>query len=193
VGPDPGQRALDACAAPGGKLTHLLETFPDLGVQALEVDPSRGRLISENLERLHLSAEVSITDAADLERWWDGRPFDLVVLDAPCTATGVVRRHPDIKVLRRSSDADRLAGVQAKLLERLWATVGAGGRLIYVTCSILAAENQDQIAAFLERTPDARADRVELPVGQPLQPGWQILPSRDGGDGFYYAVVRRVG
>lgn len=193
VAPAPAGRVLDACAAPGGKLTHLLEAFPGLEVRAVEADPQRAGRIAGNLERLHLEAEVTVADAAEPDRWWDGRPFDLVVLDAPCSATGVIRRHPDIKVLRRSSDTGRMAATQARLLDRLWPTVKPGGRLVYVTCSVLARENQDQADHFLRRTPDALEDRIRLPVGLALHRGWQILPDKEGGDGFYYAVFRRRG
>jgi len=191
VQPDPGLRALDACAAPGGKLTHLLETFPALTVQAVEADPGRAVRIDENLRRLGLEAEVIVADAAEPEQWWDGRPFDLVVLDAPCSGTGVIRRHPDIKVLRRPSDPGDLAAVQARLLDGLWQIVAPHGRLVYVTCSILAPENQDMVEAFLRRTPDASEVPVDLPVGRALRHGWQILPGEGEGDGFYYAVLRR--
>lgn len=190
---DPGERALDACAAPGGKLTHLLERFPGMRVQAVEADPGRAGRIRENLERLGLEAEVTVADASRVEQWWNGLPFDLVLLDAPCSATGVVRRHPDIKVLRRASDPGQMAELQARLLEQLFETVKPGGRLVYVTCSILAEENQDQIEAFLRRTPGARGEPVQLPVGESTGTGWQVLPGDGEGDGFYYAVIRRGG
>ncbi|MDZ7842066.1 MAG: 16S rRNA (cytosine(967)-C(5))-methyltransferase RsmB [Gammaproteobacteria bacterium] len=191
VGPEAGRRVLDACAAPGGKLTHLLEAFPAAAVQAIESDPERARRIAENLARLELASPVTVADAADLESWWDGSPFDLVVLDAPCSGTGVVRRRPDIKVLRRASDLARFAGIQAHLLDQLWRVVKPGGRLVYVTCSIMAEENQDQIASFLGRTPECREEPVTLPVGVALDHGWQILPEAGGGDGFFYALLRR--
>lgn len=191
ISPRPGHRVLDACAAPGGKLTHILELFPDLEAQAIEVDPKRALRIDENLGRLGLSAKVATADASDLDEWWDGRPFDLVVLDVPCSGSGVIRRHPDIKVLRRASDVDRFAATQRRLLDRLWTTVKPGGRMIYVTCSILARENQDQVDDFLKRTPDCDEEPVCLPFGTALPRGWQILPERGGGDGFYYASLAR--
>lgn len=191
IQPVPGFRVLDACAAPGGKLTHLLEAFPGLDARAVELDPERAARITENLERLHLRADVTVADAAALDRWWDGHPFDLVVLDAPCSATGVVRRHPDIKVLRRSTDPERLAATQGRLMDQLWPTVKPGGRMIYVTCSILASENQDGVDDFLGRTADAREERFKLPVGRALRRGWQVLPGEGEGDGFYYAVLCR--
>jgi len=193
IAPQRPARMLDACAAPGGKLTHLLECFPEASVEALEWDAGRARRINENLERLGLAARVTVADAAAREDWWDGRPFDVVVLDVPCSGTGVIRRHPDIKLLRRASDAARFAARQQRLMEHLWPAVAPGGRMIYATCSILAAENQERVAAFLERAPDAREEPVDLPVGMPLSPGWQILPRRGGGDGFYYAVLRKTG
>lgn len=191
VGPAPGRRVLDACAAPGGKLTHMLEAFPLAAVQAIESDPDRARRIAENLARLELVSPVTVADAADLDSWWDGSPFDLVVLDAPCSGTGVIRRHPDIKVLRRASDLARFAAIQAHLLDQLWRVVRPGGRLVYVTCSIMAEENQDQISSFLGRTPDCREEPVTLPVGMALDHGRQILPEAGGGDGFFYALLYR--
>lgn len=193
IDPGPGTRILDACAAPGGKLTHMLEAFPGVAVQAIDSDSDRVRRITENLARLQLDSKLIVADAGDPESWWDGVPFDLVVLDVPCSGTGVIRRHPDIKVLRRSSDVDRFAAVQARLLERLWPVVRPGGRLVYVTCSIMAAENQDQVASFLGRTPDAREEPVQLPAGVATSHGRQVLPEPDGGDGFFYARVRKDG
>lgn len=191
IEPGPGQRVLDACAAPGGKLTHMLEAFPDAAVQAIESDPDRARRIDENLARLRLESPVTVADAAEPADWWDGLPFDLVVLDAPCSGTGVIRRHPDIKILRRASDLGRFAAVQARLLDGLWRTVRPGGRLAYVTCSIMAEENQDQVASFLARTAACREEPVRLPVGMALDHGWQILPGVGGGDGFFYALLRK--
>lgn len=185
------RRILDACAAPGGKLTHLLESFPQASVQAVEVDPERARRIDENLQRLGLDAEVAVADATEVDHWWDGRPFDVVVLDVPCSGTGVIRRHPDIKVLRRASDIAQFAALQQRLLERLWPTLQAGGVMVYVTCSILAAENQDRIQEFVARTPDSLGEPVRLPAADTLGHGCQVLPAKDGDDGFYYAVLRK--
>lgn len=191
IDPQPGQRVLDACAAPGGKLTHIIEAFPEAVVQAVESDPSRARRITENLARLRLEALVTVADATDLESWWDGSLFDLVVLDAPCSGTGVIRRHPDIKVLRRPSDLERFGALQARLLDCLWRVVKPGGRLVYVTCSIMSGENQEQVGSFLRRTPDCREEPVPLQPGVELSHGRQILPAAGGGDGFFYALLRR--
>lgn len=191
IAPSPGQRVLDACAAPGGKLTQILEAFPGVDARAVDSDPERAPRIEENLARLGLESEVIVADAAEPEGWWDGAPHDVVVLDVPCSGTGVIRRHPDIKVLRRESDLERFANAQTRLLDGVWQTVRPGGRLVYVTCSILARENQDQVGSFLERAPDAREVPVELPRGVSPSRGWQILPEPRGGDGFYYAVVRK--
>jgi len=191
IGAAAPKRILDACAAPGGKLTHLLESFPDASLQALESDPQRAPRIRDNLDRLGLEAEVAVADASRLADWWDGRPFDLVVLDAPCSGTGVIRRHPDIKLLRRAADIARFAALQQRLLESLWQTLRPGGRLIYITCSILEAENQKRIESFLDHTPDSREQPVHLPAGVMPGHGCQILPARRGGDGFYYADLRK--
>lgn len=192
ISPGPDQRVLDACAAPGGKLTHMLECFPGIELDAVEADAARAGLIAGNLSRLGLAAPVAVADAAEPGEWWDGRPFDLVVLDAPCSGTGVIRRHPDIKVLRRQSDMEAFAGVQERLLEGLWTTVRPGGCLVYATCSILARENQEQVARFLRRTGDCREEKVHLPVGRASAAGWQVLPDPAGGDGFYYAVLGKA-
>jgi len=192
IDPRPGARVLDACAAPGGKLTHLLEAFPGVVAQAIDSDPARAELVSENLQRLGLEAGVKVADAGDIGQWWDGMPFDLVLLDAPCSGTGVIRRHPDIKVLRRASDLVGLAAAQARLLGRLWPVVKPGGRLLYVTCSIMAEENQDQFASFLRYAPDCREEPVELPLGAVPGHGRQLLPGDGAGDGFFYARARKM-
>jgi len=189
--PEPGARILDACAAPGGKLCHILERFPQAQPCALELDPDRARQIGDNLARLQLEAEVIVADSTAPGGWWDGAPYDWLILDVPCSGTGVLRRHPDIKVLRRESDLAGFAALQARLLDRLWPLLKPGGRLLYATCSFLAEENQDQIGAFLARTPAAREEPVALPVGARLAHGWQVLPGDGGGDGFFYARLRR--
>ncbi|HEX6019707.1 MAG TPA: 16S rRNA (cytosine(967)-C(5))-methyltransferase RsmB [Burkholderiaceae bacterium] len=187
-------RVLDACAAPGGKTAHLLE-LADLDLTALDVDGARLQRVQQNLQRLRLQARLVCADARLPSAWWDGRPFDAVLLDAPCSASGVVRRHPDVRWLRRAQDLSTLARTQAELLDALWPTVAPGGVLLYVTCSIFRVEGEQQIDAFLQRH---RADGV-LP--DPTAPG-HLLPlpenglDRSGptpvvGDGFFYALIRK--
>jgi 16S rRNA (cytosine967-C5)-methyltransferase len=183
----PGERVLDACAAPGGKTAHLLERT-DVDLVALDDDPARVERIEENLRRLRLRARVLTGDAANPEAWWDGKPFDRVLCDVPCTASGVVRRHPDIKWLRRPADVARFAGTQSAILEALWQVVAPGGRLLYVTCSIFTEENDERIAAFLGRHDDAA--RVPLPGFPPGLPEGQLLPDPTH-DGFYYALLAK--
>jgi 16S rRNA (cytosine967-C5)-methyltransferase len=180
-----GMRVLDACAAPGGKTGHLLE-LADVELLALDRDAERLARVTDNLRRLGLHATVAAADAADFERWWDGRPFDRVLLDAPCTATGIVRRHPDIKWLRRQEDTASFAAQQAALLDALWRLLAPGGKLLYVTCSVLPEENAQQIESFLARRPDAR--REELPAAMPSD--GQLLPN-ELHDGFYYALLKK--
>lgn len=187
----PDQRVLDACAAPGGKTGHLLETSPGARVLALDSEAARLRQVEENLGRLRLNAAIQAGDAGRPDTWWDGEPFDRILLDAPCSGTGVIRRHPDIKLLRRASDIPALAASQAKLLRALWPLLRPGGMLVYATCSILRDENDRQMARFLGETPDA----AELPIaaewGQPVAVGRQVLPGQDGMDGFYYARLAK--
>ncbi len=185
-----GARVLDACAAPGGKTAHLLE-MADLDVTALDVDADRLTRVTDTLQRLHLSAHLHAADAAELERWWDGRPFDAILLDAPCSASGIVRRHPDVRWLRRATDIDTLVATQRRLLDRLWPLVRPGGRLIYATCSVFKAEGQGQIEAFLQRTPDALA--VDSPGHLlPLADNRQASSDARVGDGFFYARLDKV-
>jgi len=181
-------RLLDACAAPGGKTAHLLERV-DADLLALDVDAQRCTRITDNLQRLGLAAEVRCADAARPADWWDGRPFDAILLDAPCTASGIVRRHPDVRWLRRDSDVDALARTQRALLDALWPLVRPGGRLVYATCSVFRAEGSDQATAFLQRHTDARAAPApgHLFPGTPGGAG-QFNDNPSGGpDGFFYA------
>jgi len=192
--PKSGERVLDACAAPGGKAAHLLERCPELGrLVAVDRDPERLDRVAENLARLELSAQLLAGDAAKPDSWWDDAPFDRILIDAPCSATGVIRRHPDIKLLRRRKDIASLAGLQARILDALWPLLKPGGRLVYATCSVLAAENTDQIAAFVRRHPDALAVPVAVdagaPWGRPSGFGRQILPGESDMDGFFYAIL----
>lgn len=192
-----GQRILDACAAPGGKTAQLSELSPPgAALTAVDLDPDRLDVARENLARLGLSARLVAGDAAEPGDWWDGNPFDRILLDAPCSATGVIRRHPDIRVLRRAADIDALAARQRRLLGALWPLLAPGGRLLYVTCSVLPAENERVICDFLAATGDAAEDSV-LPnynirdLMYPRARGLQILPGRGDLDGFYYACLTK--
>ena len=176
--PLPGSRVLDACAAPGGKTAHLLERA-ELDLLALDLKPSRCRRIEENLARLGLQAGVKAADCAKLNLWWDGRPFDAVLADVPCTASGVVRRNPDAKWLRRETDIASFAASQARILDALWQVVRPGGKLLYVTCSVFPAENTEQIGLFLARQPQARRCHEE-----------QLLPTAEH-DGFFYCLLEK--
>lgn len=192
----PGMRVLDACAAPGGKACHLLERTPDLAeLIALDVSASRLQRVRENLARLGLSATVIEGDARQPDGWWDGRPFDRILLDAPCSATGVIRRHPDIKVLRQPGDVPALVQGQLQMLQALWPLLGARGRLLYATCSVLRAENEAVVTRFLEAERSAIAVPVDLEggaaAGARATPGVQLMPGEAGMDGFYYACLER--
>ena len=198
LAPAAGARVLDACAAPGGKAAHLLERDPSLRLLALDVDAARLRQIAATFARLAIGATAALrqADAADTGAWWDGRPFDAILLDAPCSATGVVRRQPDILLHRRESDIDALAAMQSRLLDALWPTLAPGGTLLYATCSILRRENDAQVAAFLARTADATLDVLDARFGRPMPDesgghGRQRLPGEDGMDGFFYARIRK--
>lgn len=185
-------RILDACAAPGGKTGHLLE-LADAEVLALEVDARRAQRIQSNAQRLGLAPQVLTADASAPDSWWDGKPFDLILLDAPCTASGIVRRHPDIRWLRRETDVEQLAQIQKRILQALWPLVQPGGRLLYCTCSVFLAEGQDQVEAFLANNTDARL----LPSPGHLLPQSEVaagvVPDNPLGDhdGFFYALFER--
>ena len=185
-----GQRALDACAAPGGKACHLLERA-DVALTALEFDAKRAKRIRENLARLHLQADVVVGDAGDPSRWWDGKPYQRILLDAPCSATGVLRRRPDVRLHRRADDIPVLVGQQRRILEALWPLLAPGGRLVYITCSLLRAENEAVVAPFLATHADAQAVPFTLPAGQAAAIGWQVLPGDGDLDGMYYAVLEK--
>lgn len=180
----PGMRVLDACAAPGGKTAHLLECAA-LDLTALDADAARAARIEDNLRRLGLAATVKVADCRDLAAWWDGRPFERILADVPCSASGVVRRHPDIKWLRRPGDIDGFAATQAEILDALWRTLAPGGTMLYATCSLFAEENADQVAAFVARHPDAQ----RLPTHNE-EYEWQLTPDADQ-DGFFYARVAK--
>lgn len=187
----PGQRVLDACAAPGGKTAHILEQAPDCHLLAIDSDARRNARIHENLTRLQLQADIRTADAGDTAAWWDGRPLDRILLDAPCTATGVIRRHPDIKLLRRPGDVAQTVEQQRVLLDALWPLLAKGGRLLYATCSVLKAENETQIASFLDRHGDAREIPLDTGAGLARPHGRQLLPQSGGHDGFYYALLQK--
>ncbi|MCU0735465.1 MAG: 16S rRNA (cytosine(967)-C(5))-methyltransferase RsmB [Methylotetracoccus sp.] len=189
-----GQRVLDVCAAPGGKTAHLLEIGPALReLVALDISAERSASIQANLERAGLKATLVVADATRPVDWWDGRPFDRILLDAPCSATGVIRRHPDIKLLRRSSDIAPLGQCQRDLLEAVWRTLKPGGLLLYATCSVIKAENDENIEGFLQSRRDARELPIEAAWGRPARRGRQILPGDDAMDGFFYARLTKVG
>ena len=189
----PGQRVLDACCAPGGKTCHILEVEPKLaGVVAVDLEAKRLVRVRENLERLGLSAELIAADGRDTATWWDGKPFQRILLDAPCSATGVIRRHPDIKLTRQPDDIGALATLQGELLDAMWPTLEVGGILLYATCSTLPTENTEVIEAFLARTPGARELDIAGQFGIKQPHGRQLLAQEGGHDGFYYAKLIKI-
>jgi len=186
----PGQRVLDACSAPGGKCCHILEREPQLSeVVAVDADQQRLQGVRENLARLNLSATVVHGDARHPDEWWDGKQFDRILLDAPCSASGVIRRHPDIKQLRREEDIAVLAALQCEILAAMWPLLAPGGQLLYATCSIFPEENHLQIERFLETHHDAQALLLDCSWGRAMPVGRQVLPGEEGMDGFYYAPL----
>jgi 16S rRNA (cytosine967-C5)-methyltransferase len=202
VAPEPGERVLDACAAPGGKTCHMLELQPNVA-EVVAVDVARPRLerVQQNLSRLGLRATLVEGDAEQTDEWWDGKSFNRILLDVPCSATGVIRRHPDIKVLRRGSDIAALAERQAALLARLWPLVREGGRLVYASCSALRAENATVIGDFAREHPEARDITRPLVTGLGLkqfateasqEPGFRIAAGTAEMDGFYYACLEKT-
>ena len=193
-----GQSVLDACAAPGGKTSHILETCPNLEkVTALDISPKRAEKITTYIARLKLDSEdkkvcIKVGNALDLEKWWDGEYFHRILLDAPCSATGVIRRHPDIKWLRKPSDIKQLAAQQRALLETVWKTLEPNGLLLYATCSILPEENENVIEYFLKLQKDVEELPLQLPIGRKTNFGWQLLPTKNQHDGFFYALLRKL-
>lgn len=185
LAPQNGERILDLCAAPGGKTTHILEAAPQASVLAVDIDEQRLSRVYDNLKRLGMKAEVKQGDGRFPAQWCGDEQFDRILLDAPCSATGVIRRHPDIKWLRRDRDINELAQLQAEILDAVWPHLKSGGTLVYATCSILPQENSYQVAAFLKRTPDAQLSET----GTSEMPGLQKLPGAEEGDGFYYAKL----
>lgn len=187
----PQQRILDACAAPGGKACHILEIEPRNDVLALDIDPKRLTQITQNTDRLKLQVSLKAADAAETENWWDGQRFDRILIDAPCSGTGVIRRHPDIKALRRPTDIASLVEKQRQLLEKLWPLLNTDGLLIYTTCSIIKQENEQQIMDFLDRHPDAEECELTPEPATRRPAGYQRLPGENQFDGFFYACLRR--
>jgi len=192
LGARAGERVLDACAAPGGKTAHLLE-LTEIDLLALDRSPARLALVALNLERLGLRCELRAGDASVPETWWDGRMFDRILVDAPCSALGVARRHPDIRLRRRPADITDRAREQARILRALWPLLRPGGTLLYATCTFLRAENDAALAALCAAHSDARALEPGVEWGEKTTYGRQILPGEDGMDGFYYALLSKCG
>ncbi|MEQ5170598.1 16S rRNA (cytosine(967)-C(5))-methyltransferase RsmB [Proteus terrae] len=181
LAPENKEQILDLCAAPGGKTTHILEIAPQAQVLAIDIDEQRLKRVQENLTRLKLNAVVKSGDGRYPEQWCAGIQFDRILLDAPCSATGVIRRHPDIKWLRRNEDIEQLAQIQKEILHAICPYLKSGGTLVYATCSILPEENKQQVEAFLASTKDAQCDYQH-----------QCLPEEKGGDGFFYALIKKI-
>lgn len=187
-----GQRVLDACCAPGGKTCHILEQQSQLSTLiAIDVEADRMQRVQENLDRLTLTAELKVADAAKTADWWDGKFFDRILLDAPCSATGVIRRHPDIKLLRKARDVVKLTALQGELLASLWPTLAPGGKLLYATCSVLMEENNDLLAQFVASQPDCEPLAIDANWGESTAFGRQLFPEPDGHDGFYYGLLSK--
>lgn len=190
----PGQRVLDACAAPGGKTAHILETTPGIAqLTALDIDAQRLERVEANLSRLSLKATLQQGDAGEPAAWWDGQQYERILLDAPCSATGVIRRHPDIKVLRQPEDVATLVSRQTHMLRALWPLLSPGGMLLYCTCSVLSDENSRQIDGFLDSQSDATGLPIDAAWGRECAQGRQVLPGDDEMDGFYFACLRKLG
>ena len=189
----PGERILDACAAPGGKACHLLELQPELiELVAMDVDEARLQKVSQNLERLQLQATLLTGDARRPGASLEPASFDGMLVDAPCSATGVIRRHPDVKLLRRPEDIDQMARQQLEILQGLWPLLKPGGTLLYATCSVLAEENSTVVERFLAQCPDAAAVPLAASWGEAAGCGRQLLPSALAGDGLFYALLRKT-
>jgi 16S rRNA (cytosine967-C5)-methyltransferase len=190
---DAGERVLDACAAPGGKACHILELQPGLAeLVAMDVDEARLQKVDENLNRLSLAATLVVGDAAKPPAQLAPASFDRILVDAPCSASGVIRRHPDVKLLRREDDLVQLAALQLSILEGLWPLLKVGGTLLYATCSIFGEENSQVVERFLFKYGDATLSRVDAAVGEHLAFGHQLLPSAEGSDGLFYALLRKA-
>lgn len=186
-----GDHVLDACAAPGGKLCHMLESTPNMTVDALEISPKRADRIIENLERLKLNARIIIADAATTD-WWDKKEYDKILVDAPCSATGVIRRNPDIKILRKAEEIHQLSNLQLKILNNLWHMLKRGGTLVYATCSIFPQENERLIERFIKENSDAIHTPIDVTWGLERPFGRQLFPQPNGHDGFFYATLKKA-
>jgi 16S rRNA (cytosine967-C5)-methyltransferase len=187
----PGLRVLDACCAPGGKLCQMLELEPKLICFGLDVDAKRLQRVQANCNRLGLKPQLLTGDATIIEPWWDDQVFDRILIDAPCSATGIIRRHPDIKLLRTAKEIQNISQIQAQILTTLWPLLAPGGILLYATCSIMPEENNQNIAKFLQHHPDADLDNTPQPWAHSTGFGWQILPGEHTMDGFFYAKIRK--
>ena len=188
----PGQRVLDACAAPGGKAAHIHQCQPDIDeLVAVESEEKRLALLDETKLRLGIDFKIVHGSACATDQWWDGKLFDRILVDAPCSAIGVIRRHPDIKYIRKPSDMDSICKTQYDILSSLWPLLKQEGKLVYVTCSVLNDENDMQIQRFISEFPDATVSRIETSWGTACEYGRQILPGQDAMDGFYYAVISK--
>lgn len=189
-------RVLDLCAAPGGKTCHILERNPEIeGLIAVELEQKRMLRVSENLQRLKLESRAAliVADARDTRQWWNGEKFNRILIDAPCSASGVIRRHPDIKTLRRASDIEPLVELQSEILQSAWQMLEDGGELLYVTCSVFKDENQNQIQNFLSAHDDATEIKIEADWGKSCDYGRQLFPGEQDADGFYYCRLKKVG
>lgn len=186
-----GMTVLDACCAPGGKTLHMLETMPDIKLTAVDVDAQRLQQVRENLQRAGLSVDLQQGDAAQPDSWWHGQAFDRILLDAPCSGSGVIRRHPDIKLLRRAEDINTLATRQQAMIKAIWPLLANGGMLVYVTCSVFKQEGEQQLTHFLQSRSDVTERVIEATWGHRCEVGRQILPDEPGMDGFYYACLEK--
>ena len=191
LGAQAGERVLDLCAAPGGKTCHVLETTAGIDMTAVDLDAGRMQKVQQNLDRLGLPARLLVADATDAESWWDGQPFDRILVDAPCSASGVIRRHPDIKTLRQPGDLAALTDVQRRILTEAWRMLRPGGTLLYVTCSVLKQENDDQIGRFIAASEDAQVLQIDADWGVACCNGRQQLPGAQDSDGFYFALLKK--
>ena len=192
LAPKNDERVLDLCAAPGGKTCHLLELAGTIELVAVELDPIRMQKVLQNIERLNLQAQLLVADATDTQSWWDGRSFDRILVDAPCSASGVIRRHPDIKTLRHADDLVELADIQLQILKQAWCMLKPGGTLLYVTCSVLRLENEQQIGSLLRSNADVEEVTIDAKWGVACRHGRQLLPGTEDSDGFYYALLKKL-